>query len=58
MRIYRKPFPDDEAHWVTLPAELICCAVALSDPEFAKKNQQHLDDARTEAKPLPRKKKP
>jgi hypothetical protein len=32
-------YPDDEARWITLPADLICCAVALSDNEFAEFNQ-------------------
>jgi hypothetical protein len=34
-------YPDDEAHWITRPADLICCAVALSDPAFAELTTHH-----------------
>lgn len=53
----RLPYPDDEAHWIPLPADLICLAVALSDSAFATENQKNIDAAREAAKPTQRKKK-
>lgn len=51
------PYPDDEAHWVTIPAELICLATALAEPAFAAENQKNIDAAQALSKPTPRKKK-
>lgn len=34
-------FPDDEHHWITLPADMLCCFVALSDPSFAEPTTHH-----------------
>ena len=53
----RPPYPDDEAHWIEVPAELICLAVAWDDPTFATENQKNLDAAQAAAQPKPRKKK-
>ena len=45
MRQYRRPFPDNEDHWVTVSAEFICLAVAWGEPGFAAQNQKNLDAA-------------
>lgn len=52
-----QPYPDDEDHWVTIPAELICLATALAEPAFAAENQKNIDDAQALSKPPKGKKK-
>lgn len=51
------PYPDDEDHWVVVPADLICLATALAEPSFAAENQKNIDAAQAAANPKPRNRK-